>query len=292
MAKPRRSRRTLTTLVVLVLLSVTIITLDASGKGHSLTSGIKSVATDVFSPFRSGFNDIIDPIGEFFAGAVHYGALEQENHKLQAQNGALRQQAAQASAQQKQFQKLQKVLALNTLPAAVQTLPKVAAETIATTTSNFASTITINKGRSQGIVIGDAVISNGGLVGRVVAASHSTATVQLLTDGQFKVGIVYGNDQFATLQGQGAGKPLALNDVSPNTKITKKTALVTNGLAGAQFPRNIPVARIVSIHTVSGATQKDVLAEPLADLSTLTYVQVVQWSPSPTGAPTGHAPTT
>jgi hypothetical protein len=74
-AKPRRSRRTLTTLVVLVLLSVTIITLDASGKGHSLTSGIKSVATDVFSPFRSGFNDIIDPIGEFFAGAVHYGAL-------------------------------------------------------------------------------------------------------------------------------------------------------------------------------------------------------------------------
>ena len=184
------------------------------------------------------------------------------------------------------------MLALHTLPAAVQTLPKVAAETIATTTSNFASTITINKGRSQGIVIGDAVISNGGLVGRVVAASHGTATVQLLTDGQFKVGIVYGNDQFATLQGQGAGKPLALNDVSPNTKITKKTALVTNGLAGAQFPRNIPVARIVSIHTVSGATQKAVLAEPLADLGTLTYVQVVQWSPSPTGAPTGHAPTT
>ncbi len=292
MAKPRRSRRTLTTLVVLVLLSVTIITLDASGKGHSLTSGIKSVATDVFSPFRSGFNDIIDPIGEFFAGAVHYGALEQENHKLQAANGALRQQAAQASAQKRQLTKLQRVLALHTLPAPVQTLPKVAAETIATTTSNFASTITINKGRSQGIVIGDAVISNGGLVGRVVAASHGTATVQLLTDGQFKVGIVYGNDQFATLQGQGAGKPLTLNDVSPNTKITKKTALVTNGLAGAQFPRNIPVARIVSIHTVSGATQKDVLAEPLADLGTLTYVQVVQWSPSPTGAPTGHAPTT
>jgi rod shape-determining protein MreC len=291
-AKPRRSRRTLTTLVVLVLLSVTIITLDASGKGHSLTSGIKSVATDVFSPFRSGFNDIIDPIGEFFAGAVHYGALEQENHKLQAQIGALRQQAVQTPAQQKQLRQLQSVLALHTLPAATQTLPKVAAETIATTTSNFASTITINKGRSQGIVIGDAVISNGGLVGRVVAASHSTATVQLLTDGQFKVGIVYGNDQFATLQGQGAGKPLALNDVSPNTKITKKTALVTNGLAGAQFPRNIPVARITSIRTVSGATQKNVLAEPLADLGTLTYVQVVQWSPSPTGAPTGHAPTT
>ena len=47
--------------VVLVLISVTVITLDESGRTHSLTSGIKSVATDVFSPLRSGVNDILRP---------------------------------------------------------------------------------------------------------------------------------------------------------------------------------------------------------------------------------------
>jgi len=268
--------------VVLLLISVTIITLDASGKGHTLTSGIKSVGTDVFSPFRAGVDDIIDPVGDFFAGAVHYGSLEQENHKLQAEIGNLRMQAAMTPAQQKELAKLQKLLALDGLPATVTRLPMVPAQTIRQNTSNFASTITINKGRGQGVVVGDPVVGGGGLVGRVVVTSHSSATVQLVTDGQFKVGVVYGNNQFATLVGQGAGKPLAVDYVAPTTKISKTTQLVTNGLAAAQYPQNIPVAVPTSIRTVTGATQKDIQARPLADLGTLTYVNVIQWSPSPT----------
>ncbi|HVX20686.1 MAG TPA: rod shape-determining protein MreC [Acidimicrobiales bacterium] len=282
MAKPRRSRRTLTTLVVLLLISVTVITLDATGKGHTLTSGIKSVATSVFSPFRSGVNDIIDPIGDFFAGAVHYGSLEEENHKLQAEIGALRMQAAMTPAQQKQLAKLEKLLALHGLPAAVQRLPHVAAQTVSRYSSNFAATITIDKGRGQGVVVGDPVVAAGGLVGKVVVTSHSSATVQLVTDGQFKVGVVYGTNQFATLVGQGPGKPLAVDYVNPTTHITKTDLLVTNGLAAAQYPQNIPVAIPTSIRTVAGATQKDIQARPLADLGTLAYVYVLQWSPTPT----------
>jgi rod shape-determining protein MreC len=132
----------------------------------------------------------------------------------------------------------------------------------------------------------------GGLIGRVVAAAHNSATVQLITDGQFKVGVVYGNDQFATVQGQGWGKPLAVNDITSITKVTVGTSMLTDGLTGAQYPMNIPVGTITSVHSVSGATQKVVLATPAADLSTLTYVEVLQWSPAPTGRqPTGPQPT-
>ncbi len=84
MAKARRSRRSLTTLVVLVLVSLTIITLDQTSRTHHLTSGIKSVADDVFSPLRDGVNSVLHPVGDFFAGAVHYGSLQTENQKLQA----------------------------------------------------------------------------------------------------------------------------------------------------------------------------------------------------------------
>ena len=282
MAKPRRSRRTLTTLVVLVLISVTIITLDASGKGHTLTSGIKSVATDVFSPFRSGVDDIVNPIGDFFAGAVHYGSLEEQNHKLQAALGAARMQGAMTPAQEKQVRKLTLLLKQKGLPATVQALPKVAAQTIARSPSNFAATITIDKGRAQGVVLTDPVIGYGGLVGKVVQDYHDSATVQLITDGQFKVGVVYGTDQFATVQGQGTGKPLQVNYIAPTTKVAVGTTMLTNALAGASYPMNIPVGKITSVHTVTGATQKEVEAKPAADLSTLTYVLVVQWSSSPT----------
>ena len=64
MATPRRSRRPRTTLLLLVLASVTIITLDARGGLHRITSGVKSVATDAFAPVRSGVDGIVEPVGQ------------------------------------------------------------------------------------------------------------------------------------------------------------------------------------------------------------------------------------
>ena len=69
MARSRRSRRTLT-VIVLVVLSLSLISLDLNGRTHSLTSGVKSVANDVYAPLRQGVLDVISPIGNFFAGAV------------------------------------------------------------------------------------------------------------------------------------------------------------------------------------------------------------------------------
>ena len=90
MARSRRSRRTLT-VVVLIVLSLSIISLDLNGRTHSITSGVKSVANGVFSPLRQAVIDVLSPIGDFFAGAVHYGSLQSENQKLQSTIGSLRQ---------------------------------------------------------------------------------------------------------------------------------------------------------------------------------------------------------
>ena len=59
-------------------------------------------------------------------------------------------------------------------------------------TSNFAATIDINVGRSDGVQLSMPVVGNGGLVGQVVRVSRHTATVRLITDGQSAVGTRYG----------------------------------------------------------------------------------------------------
>ena len=51
------------TVILLVVLSLSIISLDLNGRTHSLTSGVKSVANDVYNPLRQGVVDIIRPIG-------------------------------------------------------------------------------------------------------------------------------------------------------------------------------------------------------------------------------------
>ncbi len=280
MAKARRSRRTLTTLVILILISVTVISLDESGRAHSLTSGVKSVANDLFTPVRRGVNDIIDPVGDFFAGAVHYSTVQQENQKLRQQIGALEQRAATGPFEQRQLRQLQQLLSLARLPSLAQ-LPSVTAETNATNPSNFAATITIDKGRSQGVTLGDPVIGAGGLVGEIVQANHDTSTVRLITDGQSHVGVTFGGHYTATLAGQGPGDALNADFIDPGTPVRLGERMYTNALAGALYPPGIPVAFVTSIRTVAGADQQTVTAQPIADLETLTYVAVLQWSPSP-----------
>lgn len=280
MARAKRSRRTLTTLVVLVLISVSVITLDESGRAHSLISGTKSVARDVFSPIRSGVNSVLDPVGQFFAGAVDYGSVQQENAKLRAQVGQLRQQLATSGFNRRQLVELQQLLRANHLPS-LAGLTTVPAQVTSISTSNFAVTVTIGKGRDAGVAVGDPVEGAGGLIGVVVEASHSTATVRLVTDGRSRVGVSYGNGQFATLVGQGRGKVLSAQFVAAATAIHVGQTMVTDGLTGALFPAGLPVATVSSVRTEPGAAGKVVTARPLADLDGLGYVTVVQWSPPP-----------
>ncbi len=274
---PRRSRRPRTTLLLLVLAAVTIITLDARGGFHTVTSGLRSVAADAFAPVRAGVDAIVEPIGSFLAGSVHYGAVREQNEKLQEELGRLRSTQAGASDAEQALKQLSALLDLPYL-ANLQTVP---AEVTDYGTSDFAATIGIGVGRSDGVQLDMPVVGAGGLVGQVVATSHHTATVRLITDGQSAVGVRYGPapGSLAVLTGQGAGKPLSASLIPSNTPLTVGEVFTTSGLQGAAYPAGIPVARVVSSSTGGSASEESVALEPEADLAHLRYVSVVLWGP-------------
>ena len=265
-------------MVVLILVSITLITFDERSGTHDITSGIRSVAHDIVSPVVAGVNDILRPIGDLFAGSVHYGALQSENQKLQQTIGQLRQQLAERPSDARELQEL---TALEHLPF-IGSLPTVTAQTTAHDVSNFEADITIDKGRSDGVDVGMAVVGAGGLVGQVTFASHHSATVQLITDGQSAVGVTFGPNQAdSILDGQGEGHPLSAQFIGAHTKLHKGETMFTSGLSGGAFPSGIPVATVTSSHTALGATFETVTATPAADLSELAYVDVIQSEPAP-----------
>jgi len=275
---PRRSRRPRTTLILLVLASLTIITVDARGGFHVVTSGVRSVAADAFAPVRSGVDAIVEPIGSFLAGSVHYGAVREQNAKLQQEIDQMEEdKAGQSDAEQA----LKQLSALLDLPY-LQNLQTVPAEVTNYGTSDFAATIGIGVGRSDGVQLNMPVVGAGGLVGQVVATSHHTATVRLITDGQSAVGTRYGPapGALAVLTGQGSGKPLSASLVPSNTPLTDGEVFTTSGLQGAAYPFGIPVARVVSSSTGSSAAQESVSLQPEADLAHLRYVSVLLWGPA------------
>ncbi len=277
MARSRRSRRTLT-VIILVVLSLSLISLDLNGRTHSVTSGIKSVANDIYAPLHQGVLDIISPIGNFFAGAFDYGSVQAQNEQLEKTIGDLRASQDERSYQLNQLRELTK---LQNLPF-LGLLPLVTAQTVDEYSSNFTATITLDKGRADGVDVGYPVVGAGGLVGQVIQSFHDTSVVQLITDGQSKVGVTFGsgNQYSGIVDGQGPGSSMTADLVSPHTPLHKGEVMFTSGLQAASYPAGIPVATVRSFHTASGASQETIEVDPAADLSQLAYVDVVQWAPN------------
>ncbi len=263
----------------MVVLSLSLISLDLNGRTHGVTSGIKSVANEVYDPLRQAVVDVLDPIGNFFAGAVHYGSLQSENHKLAATVGRLRQERAERGFEDAQLRNL---LALENLPF-LNALPTVTAETQEISPSNFTLTITIDKGRADGVDVGMPVVGAGGLVGQVIQSFHHSAVVQLVTDGQSKVGVSFGAGLTltGTVDGQGPDSPMTADLVAPHAALHKGEIMYTSSLDAAAFPPGIPVARVSTYHASAGASQESITVTPEADLNQLMYVEVVIWEPAP-----------
>jgi len=275
-ARSRRSRRTLT-VIILVVLSLSLISLDLNGRTHSVTSGVKSVANDVYAPLRQGTLDIISPIGDFFAGAFNYGSVQVQNEQLQQTIGQLRAAQAERGFEDNQLRQL---MALQNLPF-LQSLTTVTAQTIDEYSSNFTATITLDKGRADGVDVGYPVVGAGGLVGQVIQSFHHTSVVRLITDGQSKVGVTFGpgNEYTGIVDGQGPSSSMTADLVPPHTPLYKGEVMFTSSLDAAAFPPGIPVASVRSFHTPAGASQETIEVDPEADLGQLAYLDVVQWVP-------------
>lgn len=262
---------------MLVLAAVTIITLDARGTFHPVTSGARSVAGDAFRPVQEGVNAIVEPIGSFLAGSVHYGAVREQNQKLQAEIARLRLQQAAGTDQAEALAQLSSLLHLPFLG----NLQSVPAEITDFGTSNFAATADIGVGRSDGVLVGMPVVASGGLVGQVVAAGHHTAVVRMVTDGQSVVGTRFGAPpgSLAVVNGEGWGKPLSAGLIPALTPLAVGDVFATSGLQGAAYPAGIPVAQVTATRNGATSNQESVTLSPLVDLAHLRYVAVLLWGP-------------
>jgi rod shape-determining protein MreC len=159
-------------------------------------------------------------------------------------------------------------------------IPAVAARVVKTSPSNFELTVEIDAGTRKGVGVGMPVVTGAGLVGKVVRVSSRRATVVLLTDPSFNVGVRLTNSQdTGAAKGNGPGKPLTIDLLYNSTVVRNNEVVVTSGLQGAVFPVDIPVGRVRTARKVPSSLQQDVTMEPVVDVQRLSYVKVLRWTP-------------
>jgi rod shape-determining protein MreC len=271
-AASRRTNQRLT-LLMLVLASVTALTLDYRGSvAHGITH-VRNGFHDALSPIQRGISFVLNPVGDVFAGAVHYGALETQNEQLRTELGNLRRELDADRYAQTQSEK---VLDLANLPY-VNGIPWVPAEVIGPATSNFEETLELDKGTSEGAGPGMPVVGESGLVGVISTASSNTSTITLVTDPSSSIAVRIGTSGLYRAAGDGRGRDLDLSYVGGSTSAKRGELVYTSGLGGGAIPAGIPIGVVSSVRSSPTSAAASISVTPVVNFVDLQYVDVLQW---------------
>jgi rod shape-determining protein MreC len=272
-ALPRRGGKARYRLALLVLTAVTLLTLDFRGFGP--LESAQSTARDLLSPVRSGAETVTSPIGDAFRGVIDYGDLKDENAKLRAELEEARGQQLEGEAASEELARLKEQLDLPQLDGIGTVVARIAAGPAGNFEENV---VEIDKGSSSGLREGMPVMTNAGLVGKLVRVDRNRSVVELVTAADFAVGVRIGNE-VALARGTGSGSTLrATEGLSRDNPAQIDEPVLTNGGAGSTFPPGVPVGRVSAIDKTSAVPVIDVALE--ADIENLDYVTVLLYTPS------------
>ncbi|HMB72591.1 MAG TPA: rod shape-determining protein MreC, partial [Gammaproteobacteria bacterium] len=124
----------------------------------------------------------------------------------------------------------------------------------------------VNRGGSDGVFVGQAVLNRYGVVGQVVSVGQWTAEVVLITDADHALPVVVNRSGLRTIAvGTGDQQRLRLPYLTNTSDIEVGDLLVSSGL-GEVFPAGYPVARVLSMQTLPGQAFAEVVAEPVSAL--------------------------
>jgi rod shape-determining protein MreC len=189
-----------------------------------------------------------------------------ENEQLHQEVAQLSQWRDKSVALQNENARLRAVLGLRTEPP----IPMVSARVVLDSRGPFANTRLADVGTEKGIKVGNPVMSERGLVGRVVGVTHGASRVLLLTDVASRTPVLINRtDARAILMGDGGANP-KMAYLRGQDPVKEGDVVLTSGDGGV-FPRGLPVG--VAAKGLDG--QWRVRLD--ADLSAIDFVRILEF---------------
>lgn len=190
-------------------------------------------------------------------------ALQVENQTLKQENKQLKQQ-----------------LSLN---KSLTSYDDISAYVISRSPSTWQNQIVISKGSNAGITKGSAVISDKGLIGRVMEVNKNNSKVELVTtqddsadrfavqlidnDGQTVNGLITGYDTDTNL--------LLMGQITSKENVKNGTQVITSGLGGTT-PKGLFVGTVKKVVNQQAGLPTKIYIKPAADMTNLNVVTVAK----------------
>jgi rod shape-determining protein MreC len=225
------------------------------------------------TPILNSINNLYSGIFNFFHTLFSINEINQEINELREQNLILERQIMYLQYIDRENTRLRDLLDFKEQVD----YEMIGADVTANSPSVWEKTITINKGKNDGITERMPVITyNGYLVGRIDYAGSNSSQVRLITDNQFVVGgIVSRSDsrEIGLVRGSGRSDKLSkMDNIAWNADIEGGDIIYTSGLSN-NFPSGIKIGEVQSVDADNyGLSQK---AEVLLFINTVTIEEVM-----------------
>ena len=263
----------LVALVVAVALLFGITTALGDGKAN----GAEDTAADVRTPFQKVAQALVSRVEGFYGYLFSYDMLVQENENLRAQIAELEKQVRENAQAKEENVKLRELLNLSQKHS---DFVFESAKVVSWNASNWASTFTISKGVEAGLEVGDAVVTEYGvLVGTVSEVGTNWSTVDTVVDIGTNIGVLVGAEETsAMLLGDYtlmSSQYMKISFVAESGQVITGDIVVTSGAGGA-YPQGLILGTVSSVHTEAAGQIEYAVVEPFTDLNALNQIIVVK----------------
>jgi len=239
---------------------------DAAG---AITSGLV--------PFERGLagmgaaaSSFSEAVGEIQRLRVDNARLRDDVDRLTLENVRLREQAV-AAQQAAKLTTVARAIPFETVPAPV----------IARDPSGVLQAVLLGAGSDDGVHVGNVVVSDQGVVGRVSEVGPAYSKVLLITDAASTVSaLVQGSRATGIVRGQ-YGDTLVMEWILQTEQVAVGDVVITAGLAVGNdlrslYPKGLVIGTVVALDRAENAAYKRAIVLPAVDLRRVEQVLVVK----------------
>lgn len=263
----------------LLLIAAAVALLVISKADLALTERLRTAVIDIASPVLQLLTRPIQTAQQGAAAVENLISLHRDNTRLRDENARLLHWQQVALRLEQENAALRRLLAVSQDAA----YDAIAARVIGDSGGPFVRTMLLDAGSRDGVRKGQAVVTEHGLVGRVVDAGQRAGRVLLLTDLNSRIPVLVEHSrQRAILAGDNSGQP-RLEYLAATAQITPGDRVVTSG-DGGLFPPGLLIGTVVSVGDRAPRIR------PAVDFGHVEFVRVLRYDrpkPAPDPDPTG-----
>jgi rod shape-determining protein MreC len=258
-------------LFVLLFLSIIGLVLHETGNTQAVENLILRPVTPVqdhLSSLTSDFSDLI----QIFRDVKE---LRRRNEELQSLADSLMIENVRLKELESENETLRQLLQFTQAnPAYTYKAAEVVGHVIGQDPSNLLHFIIIDVGTDDGVAKGMPVVTDRGLVGRIVEVSSRSSKVLLITDVSSSVNAIVQSSRATGIVEGKSGGGLVMKYIPQPVTVNVGDIILTSGL-GATFPKRLVIGQVTAVHKRDIELFQQVEIKPTVDFDRLEIVLVV-----------------